>query len=183
MTLGSPRTTGAGARAAPAPARARAPGWLAASPPSLGALMLRADRRPRLVRAARLRRRLAAPRRQRPAARAAHDGAPASRRRHRRHDRRRRHRLARRHASLPRPARPRMGAAAAARRARPTSSPTPISTSCIRSGRCRRRCARCSASTVRATCGSRRSARCGGCIFLLGWCSTPMSTCRSGRSS
>ena len=51
---------------------------------------------------------------------------------------------------------------------RPTSSPTPISTCCIRSGRCRRRSASFSASRGRATSGSRRSARSRGCIFLLG---------------
>ena len=51
---------------------------------------------------------------------------------------------------------------------RPTSSPTPISTCCIRSGRCRRRCASFSASRGRAISGSRKSARSHGCIFLLG---------------
>ena len=51
---------------------------------------------------------------------------------------------------------------------RPTSSPTPISTCCIRSGRCRRRCASCSASTRPRDLWFPEIRSLGGCIFLLG---------------
>ena len=81
---------------------------------------------------------------------------------------RRRHGLARDHVPLSRASASSNGRCSCRSPSRPTSSPTPISTCCIRSGRCRRRCASSSASRGRAISGSRKSARSHGCIFLLG---------------
>ena len=84
-------------------------------------------------------------------------------------DHRRRHRLARHRLSLSRPRRARLAAAAAAR--------VPDLHRRLRlcrhlrraSGRCRPRCARCSAGSRPPTTGSRTSARCRGAIFVFGF--------------